>query len=101
MSRPGRYVTRRELGWSAVSPADSADPKSGLVIHYDSVDQGLASKSHSECIAYWKRTRNFHTGPSRGWVDIGYSFLACAHGYVMEGRGLFREIGRASCRERV
>jgi len=90
MSRPGRYVTRRELGWSAVSPADSADPKSGLVIHYDSVDQGLASKSHSECIAYWKRTRNFHTGPSRGWVDIGYSFLACAHGYVMEGRGLFR-----------
>ena len=79
-----------DLGWSPNSPAAYANPRSGLVIHYDSGNQSLASKPHSACVAYWKRTRGFHTGPSRGWADIGYSFMACAHGYVMEGRGLFR-----------
>ncbi|MFC3996699.1 N-acetylmuramoyl-L-alanine amidase [Nocardiopsis sediminis] len=71
MPKPQRYVSRNDLGWGA-SPASSADPKSGLVIHYDSSDQGLAGKAHSSCISYWRNTRNFHTGPSRGWVDIGY-----------------------------
>jgi hypothetical protein len=61
-----------------------------LVIHYDSANQNLANKPHSACIAYWKATRKFHTGSSRGWVDIGYSFMACPHGHVLEGRGLFR-----------
>ena len=27
---------------------------------------------------------------SRGWDDVGYSFFACPHGYVLEGRGLYR-----------
>lgn len=61
------------------------------MVHYDSVDQNLAGKSHSACIAYWNQTRAFHMGPSRGWADVGYSFMACAHGYVLEGRGLYRE----------
>lgn len=90
MTEPDKLQWRSDFGWSPHSPATPADPKSGLVVHYDSADQRLASKPHSECVAYWKRTRSFHTGPSRGWADIGYSFMACAHGYVMEGRGLFR-----------
>ncbi|MFC4561846.1 N-acetylmuramoyl-L-alanine amidase [Nocardiopsis mangrovi] len=90
MPRPQKYVTRSDLGWGA-SPASSADPKSGLVIHYDSGDQGLAAKPHSDCITYWKNTREFHTGPSRGWADIGYSFMSCPHGYVLEGRGLYKQ----------
>lgn len=89
MPRPSKYVSRSDLGWGS-SPADAADPRSGLVIHYDSVDQGLAGKEHSACLAYWRDTRAFHTGPSRGWVDIGYSFMSCSHGYVIEGRGLRR-----------
>ncbi|MFY7064259.1 N-acetylmuramoyl-L-alanine amidase [Nocardiopsis changdeensis] len=71
MPRPSKYVSRSDLGWGP-SPAGHADPKSGLVVHYDSVDQNLANRDHSACIAYWKSTRRFHTGPSRGWADIGY-----------------------------
>ncbi|KOX10154.1 N-acetylmuramoyl-L-alanine amidase [Nocardiopsis sp. NRRL B-16309] len=90
MPQPDKLQWRSDFGWSPYSPAGSANPRSGLVIHYDSSNQRLADKPHSACEAYWKRTRGFHTGPSRGWTDIGYSFMACAHGYVMEGRGLFK-----------
>jgi hypothetical protein len=62
-----------------------------LVIHYDGSNQGLAGKPHSACRDYWRRTRSFHTGPSRGWADIGYSFGCCPHGYVLEGRGLNKQ----------
>src|SRR5699024_12699029 len=72
MTEPDTLQWRSDFGWSPHSPAASANPKSGLVVHYDSADQRLASKPHSECVAYWKRTRSFHTGPSRGWADIGY-----------------------------
>lgn len=89
MPKPDRYVSRADLGWGRTA-AGVADPKSGLVIHYDSGNQRLADKPHSACIDYWRRTRKFHMGPSRGWACIGYSFMACAHGYVLEGRGLFR-----------
>ena len=91
MARPTNYVTRSDLGWSATSPAAGATPRSGLVIHYDSTNMRLDQQPHTECIAYWQRTRNFHTGPARGWVDIGYSWMACPHGYVLEGRGLGRQ----------
>lgn len=89
MPRPLKYVSRADLGWGR-TPAGSANPKSGLVVHYDSVDQGLADKDHDACIAYWNATRRFHTGPSRNWADIGYSWMACPHGHVLEGRGLYR-----------
>lgn len=91
MARPTKYVTRSDLGWPSTSGGNSADPRGGLVVHYDSSNQSLASKPHSECIAYWQWCRRFHTGPSRGWADVGYSYFACAHGYVMEGRGPRRE----------
>lgn len=71
MPRPSKYVSRSDLGWGS-SPADQANPRSGLVIHYDSADQNLAGKDHSACLSYWRSTRDFHTGPSRGWADIGY-----------------------------
>ena len=47
MGKPSNYVTRKDLGWSAASPAGYANPRSGLVIHYDSNDQNLAGKNHS------------------------------------------------------
>lgn len=90
MARPTRYVTRSDLGWPSTSGGNTADPRSGLVIHYDSTNRNLAGKSHSECLAYWQWCRTFHTG-TNGWADVGYSWLACAHGYVLEGRGLRRE----------
>lgn len=84
-----RLVERKAFGWGP-SAAEGALPREGLVIHYDGSDQGLASQSHSACVAYWRRTRVFHMGSARGWADIGYSFGACPHGFVLEGRGLGR-----------
>ncbi|MGW4426442.1 peptidoglycan recognition protein family protein [Streptosporangium sp. NPDC004631] len=84
-----RFVNRAALGWGPC-PASSATLTQGLVIHYDGSDQGLAGRAHSMCLAYWRRTRSFHTGPARGWADIGYSFGCCPHGFVFEGRGLDR-----------
>lgn len=88
MPRPAKYVSRSDLGWGT-SPAAGANPRSGLVIHYDSSDQRLADKPHSACVDYWRRTRDFHIN-GNGWVDLGYSFGCCSHGYVFEGRGLFK-----------
>ncbi|MFB4317540.1 peptidoglycan recognition family protein [Actinomadura sp. 21ATH] len=84
-----KFQDRGTFGWGA-SGGGYADPRSGLVIHYDGANQGLAGKSHSACVSYWKSTRQFHMN-TRGWSDIGYSFSACVHGYVMEGRGLNRQ----------
>lgn len=89
MPRPERYVSRSDLGWPK-SGAAYANPKSGLVVHYDGTNQRLADRECEECFRYWRNTRIFHTGPSRGWADIGYSFGACPHGRVFEGRGLFK-----------
>jgi uncharacterized coiled-coil protein SlyX len=83
-----RLVGRAEFGWPA-SAAAVARPREGLVVHYDGADQGLARRAHADCVAYWKRTRRFHV-ETRGWVDIGYSFGACPHGVIFEGRGLDR-----------
>lgn len=85
-------ITPREaFGWGPTD-ARAAHPSKGIVIHYDGSNLGLATKAHTACIAYWKRTRVFHmTDPDRRWKDIGYSFGACPHGSVFEGRGLGRE----------
>jgi hypothetical protein len=83
------FVPRSSFGWPATA-ANRAHPTLGLVVHYDGSDQGLAGKPHSACVDYWKRTRLFHMH-TRGWLDIGYSFGACPHGMVLEGRGLDRE----------
>lgn len=84
-----KVVSRDAFGWGPSGGAP-ARPREGLVIHYDGSDQGLADRPHSMCLAYWRRTRAFHVGPARGWADIGYSFGACPHGFVFEGRGLDR-----------
>lgn len=81
---------RSVFGWGATG-AGYAPCDRGLVIHYDGSNQGLANESHSACRDYWRRTRRFHMGPSRGWADVGYSFGVCAHGIVMEGRGARRQ----------
>ncbi|MFI7448059.1 peptidoglycan recognition family protein [Nonomuraea sp. NPDC049714] len=84
-----QLIKRSEFGWGA-SGASTARPTRGLVIHYDGSDQNLAGKPHASCVDYWRRTRKFHMGSNRGWADIGYSWGACPHGKVFEGRGLDR-----------
>lgn len=81
---------RSVFGWGP-SGAGYANPRNGIAIHYDGSNQSLANKQHLSCRAYWRSTRKFHMGPSRGWADIGYSFAVCPHGYVLEGRGLNKQ----------
>ncbi|RKS06785.1 peptidoglycan hydrolase-like protein with peptidoglycan-binding domain [Nocardiopsis sp. Huas11] len=92
MPEPDKLQWRSDFGWSPHSPASSANPRSGLVIHYDSTDQGLADKPHSACVSYWKRTRAFHTGPSRGWADIGYCVDEATEILTEDGWKNFRQI---------
>lgn len=82
-----KLVTRTSLGWPKHPRAGKAPCKNGIVLHYDGSRQNLAGKAHSACVQYWRNTRAFHMGPSRGWNDLGYSFGICPHGYVFEGRG--------------
>ncbi|MDT0330775.1 hypothetical protein [Nocardiopsis lambiniae] len=91
MPRPSKYTSRSDLGWGP-SPAGRANPRSGLVVHYDSVDQNLAGKDHSACVAYWNATRRFHTGPSRGWADIGYCVDEETEILTEDGWRTFRDI---------
>lgn len=81
---------RAVFGWPDTA-AGYAACRNGLVVHFDGFNQKLADKNHSACREYWKSTRKFHMGPSRGWADIGYSFAVCPHGTVMEGRGWQRQ----------
>ena len=78
---------RTYFGWSATSPADYADPKKGLVIHYNGDATGL--DDHADCVAYWKGVRNSHVN-GNGWADGGYSFGASVDGDIFEMRGVRR-----------
>lgn len=90
MPKPERFVSRSDLGWGP-SNASYANPKLGLVIHYDGSNQNLAAKDHSACINYWKNTRSFHTGPARGWADIGYCVDEETEILTTDGWKTFRE----------
>jgi hypothetical protein len=83
-----RLQRRSAFGWGP-TPAPSAPCRNGVAVHYNGGNTALAGKSHSACVSYWKRTRSFHIN-DRGWLDIGYLFMVCVHGYVMEGRGFGR-----------
>lgn len=78
-------IKRSFFGWPQ-SAAELANPQSGLVLHYDGPGQSLLTKTHTECVKYWKAVRKFHVG-THGWADIGYSYGVCPHGYTFEGRG--------------
>ena len=60
---------------------------SGLTVHYNGPAMFLTGASLAANLASVRSIWRFHTGPSRGWLDIGYNFLVCADGTVVEGRG--------------
>ncbi|MER7134730.1 peptidoglycan recognition protein family protein, partial [Streptosporangium saharense] len=81
-------VTRRE--WGAREPRGSygrLTSTKGVKVHYtggqvspDIVDD------HARCVAMVRSIQNFHMD-GNGWMDIGYSMVACPHRKVFEGRG--------------
>jgi hypothetical protein len=82
-----KLVTRAQWGGPS-NIGSSANPTRGCVAHYNGGPIGLKDKAHSACLDYVRRVHRMHLG--QGWAGIGYSFLVCQHGYVIEGRGLSR-----------
>lgn len=76
---------RSVFGWPA-TPAGYGPCDRGMVAHYNGPATGLNSRSHDSCRQYWDNTRDFHIN-GNGWPDIGYSYMVCPHGIVLEGRG--------------
>ncbi|WP_182886114.1 N-acetylmuramoyl-L-alanine amidase [Microbispora sp. H10885] len=76
--------------WGARSPRGSYSSLAstrGVKVHYTGgrVDPGIV-RDHAKCVAMVKSIQNFHMD-GNGWLDIGYSMVACPHRKVFVGRG--------------
>ncbi|GII88292.1 N-acetylmuramoyl-L-alanine amidase [Sphaerisporangium siamense] len=81
-------ITRK--AWGARPPKGSYSALSstkGVKVHYtgDRVDPGLLD-DHDRCVAKVRQVQAFHMN-GNGWIDIGYSMVACPHRKVFVGRG--------------
>lgn len=81
-----QWVSREAWKAARARGAVNATPKHvyGVAVHYSGVDVGQGS--HSVCGQQVRGIQRHHM-VSRGWADIGYSFLICRHGSVFVGRG--------------
>ncbi|SEH00091.1 Putative peptidoglycan binding domain-containing protein [Nonomuraea solani] len=82
-------VLRRD--WNARAPRGDytqLDSTKGVKVHYTGgrVDPGIVS-DHTGCAALVRSIQGHHMD-GNGWIDIGYSYVACPHMKVFEGRGL-------------
>ncbi|MEU7855105.1 N-acetylmuramoyl-L-alanine amidase [Nonomuraea sp. NPDC049141] len=64
------------------------DSTKGVKVHYTGgrVDPGIVG-DHAVCVSLVRSIQGYHMD-GNGWIDIGYSFVACPHRKVFEGRGL-------------
>ncbi|MEO3867698.1 N-acetylmuramoyl-L-alanine amidase [Nonomuraea sp. B12E4] len=77
--------------WNARSPRGDhtqLDSTKGVKVHYTGgrVDPDIVS-DHKGCVALVRSIQAHHMD-TNGWIDIAYSFVACPHRMVFEGRGL-------------
>ncbi|MCX4749245.1 N-acetylmuramoyl-L-alanine amidase [Kitasatospora sp. NBC_01287] len=82
-------MTRSQLGWPASAAPDQPTAR-GVKIHYEGtfVSPSLAG-DHSQCVAEVQAIRASHLANTKeGYVDVAYSYLACVHGILFEGRGI-------------
>ncbi len=81
----------KRADWDARSPRGAytqLDSTKGVKVHYTGgrVDPGIVD-DHAGCVKLVKSIQGSHMD-GNGWIDIGYSFVACPHRKVFEGRGL-------------
>lgn len=60
-------------------------PWTGAGIDRSSPAAFAASCPHARCPSIWRAWDAYHR--SKGWVGVAYSFGACPHGFILEGRG--------------
>jgi hypothetical protein len=80
--------------WGAVAPKGARNQLGsvlGVSVHWEAA---APPQDHADCAKAVKQIQAFHMGPSRGWSDIAYNYLACNHGFLFEGRG--KGIGSAA-----
>ncbi|MEV6148848.1 N-acetylmuramoyl-L-alanine amidase [Nonomuraea sp. NPDC052129] len=82
-------VLRRD--WHARAPHGDytqLDSTKGVKVHYTGgrVEPGIVA-DHAGCVSLVQSIQGYHMD-GNGWIDIGYSFVACPHQKVFEGRGL-------------
>ena len=86
-----KLVSRSQWGARAYRMPNGATPYSrarrGVKLHY--LGAAYTDRSHDRCDDYVRQIQAQHMD-GNGWSDIGYSFVVCTHGYVYEGRGLYR-----------
>lgn len=89
-----QLVTRKQLGWPASAAPLQATAK-GVKVHYTGSAVSTAlSKDHQRCLALWRDIREAHlANVAENYSDVAYNYAACAHGYVLEGRGIGRRTG--------
>ncbi|HEX4817005.1 MAG TPA: N-acetylmuramoyl-L-alanine amidase [Nonomuraea sp.] len=82
-------VRRRE--WQARAPRGTytqLESTKGVKVHYTGgrVAPSLVD-DHDQCAELVRSIQGYHMD-GNGWIDIGYSYIACPHRKVFEGRGL-------------
>ena len=83
-----QVYTRKDWGAARPKrePEDLPDAAiTELVVHYSGT-AAEARDNHAECDDVVRAIQRYHQ-ETRGWNDIGYSWLTCKHGGVYEGRG--------------
>ncbi|WP_433423541.1 peptidoglycan recognition protein family protein [Microtetraspora malaysiensis] len=76
--------------WGARAPRGSYSRLTstrGVKVHYTGgrVDPAIVT-DHAKCVAMVKSIQDFHMD-GNGWIDLGYSMIACSHRKVFVGRG--------------
>ncbi|MEU0675490.1 peptidoglycan-binding protein [Streptomyces sp. NPDC006172] len=89
-----RLVTRAQLGWPASAAPAQATTK-GVKVHYLGTEVSTTLLTdHAACLSLWKSIRASHLANKKeNYSDIAYSYGACPHGYLLEGRGLGKRTG--------
>lgn len=84
-----KLITRKAWGARAPKvPLQMLASTHGVKVHYTGMSI-INNMSHAACVDLVRGIQDDHMDHN-GWNDIGYSFLACRHGYVFEGRGLHK-----------
>lgn len=76
-ARKPRKVVRKELNSATTSHWEGT-----LVTVF-----GKKEWDHKYCASLVRGIQNYHMD-ARDYIDVGYNFLECPHGYTFEGRGL-------------
>lgn len=81
-----RILSRAQAGLPPRTATTRLTNSTGITVHYNGPAMGLLNADLGAHLSRVRNIHKFHT-VTRGWLDIAYSFLVCADGTIVEGRG--------------